>query len=228
LTTQPTRTPQVAYFVEPNFGENAYVVSLGASSPCWIVDPGLPPSAEQILDHIADLRLTPDAIVLTHAHADHIAGIPEVLEAFPELPVYLADEEAEMLENAALNLSSAFGAGFVAPVRTRRPLAHGDTLRLGETEWPVIDTSGHSPGGRTLHCPAASMALVGDAIFAEGIGRYDFPTSDGETLFRNIRERLMTLPSETMVYSGHGPRATIGWIAKHNPMVRDVLAGRMD
>lgn len=217
--------PEIAYFIEPTFGENAYVVSLGRGSMCWIVDPGLPPSAEQIIAHIRAHDLRPEAIVLTHAHSDHIAGIPEVLAEFGELPAYLADEEADWLTDPMLNLSGAFGVGLIAPVRERRPLAEGDVLRLGDTEWRVLDTSGHSPGGRTLHCAAANVAIAGDALFADSIGRYDFPTSDGARLFCNIREKLLTLPPETMLYSGHGPRATIAAILRRNPYAKQILAG---
>lgn len=205
--------------VEPNFGENAYVVWVADGGACWLIDPGLPPSVKKLLGIVRDHRLTPDAIVLTHAHADHIAGIPEVLEAYPELPAYLADEEASMLTNPHHNLSAAYGAGFATPVPTRHGLPAGAVLTLEGTEWRVLDVAGHSPGGRCLYCAAAGVALVGDALFAGSIGRTDFPHSDHERLIRNITEHLFTLPDETIVHSGHGPATTVGRERRTNPFV---------
>jgi glyoxylase-like metal-dependent hydrolase (beta-lactamase superfamily II) len=216
--------PRVACFLEPQFGENAYVAWTRDAGPCWIVDPGLPPSARQIVEHVRRNGLKPEAIVLTHAHADHIAGIPEVLASFPALPVYLADEEARSLIDGNENLSAAFGAPITVDAAERRGLPPGAVLTLDDTHWHVLDTSGHSPGGRSLYCQAAGVVIVGDALFADGIGRYDFHHSDGPTLLRNIREKLLSLPDETVMYSGHGPRSTIGRVKKYNPFVPEILA----
>lgn len=213
--------PRVHGVVEPSFGENAYVVWLRDGGPCWLIDPGLPPSAEQLLAFVSRRRLTPDAIVLTHAHADHIAGIPEVLDAFPDLPTYLADEEAEFLVDPSENLSAAFGAGFTTPVPIRRDLTHGSTLSLGESLWQVLDTSGHSPGGRSLFCAAAGVVIAGDALFEGSIGRTDFHHSDPDALIRHIRTHLFALPDATAVHPGHGSATTIGVERRTNPYVGD-------
>ncbi len=98
-----------------------------------------------------------------------------------------------------------------------RDLDPNHVLELGETRWQVLDTSGHSPGGRTLYCPQAQTAIVGDALFAGSIGRIDFPHSDGPRLLSNIREQLFTLPGSTRVCSGHGPDTTIEIERTTNP-----------
>lgn len=214
-----TSQPQIAIFVEPSFGENAHVVWLADGGPCWVVDPGLPPSAAQVLRLVEEHQLAVQAIVLTHAHADHIAGIPEILEDHPELPVLLADEESAFLTDPTKNLSAAFGASITADVAVRRDLPPGHMLTLDGTTWKALDSSGHSPGGRSLYCQDAGILIAGDALFAGSIGRTDFPHSDHDRLIRNIREQLLVLPDDTLVYPGHGPATTIGVERRTNPFV---------
>jgi glyoxylase-like metal-dependent hydrolase (beta-lactamase superfamily II) len=199
------------------YGENGMVLSLGEARPCWIIDPGLPPQAEQILAYIDLKQLTPAAIVLTHAHGDHIAGVDDVRAKYADLPLYLAREEWPMLGDPAQNLSGAFGAGVRAKSDNLRDLVPGESLELDGTTWDVFDTSGHSPGGRTIHCQALGVAIVGDAVFAGSIGRTDFPHSDGERLLRNIHEQILTLPDDTTLIPGHGPSTTVRAERTSNP-----------
>lgn len=210
---------QVTCVVEPNFGENAFLVWRREDGPCWIVDPGLPPSAGQLVKQISRRRLKPEAVLLTHGHLDHIAGVPELLEKFPKLPVYIAAEEKEALVDPEENLSAGFGAPVVVGEVETLDLAAGTELTLDNTTWQVLDTSGHSSGGRSLYCPSAGIVFVGDALFQGSIGRTDFHHSQEKRLIRNIREKLFSLPDETAVYSGHGPTTTIGEEKRHNPYV---------
>lgn len=204
---------------DPVYAQNAMVVYAKNGGPCWIIDPGFAPQPEELVAHIRQHRLTPDAIVLTHAHADHIAGIDDVRNQLGELPVYLAREEWAALTDPMENLSGMVGESLVTGVRDPRDLAHGETIELDGLSWNILDTSGHSPGGRTLYCANLGMAIVGDALFAGSVGRVDFPHSDGDRLMRNIHANLMTLPDETRVLSGHGPETTIGQERKTNPFV---------
>lgn len=208
-------------FTEPAFGENAYVVSVRGAPGCWFIDPGLPPSAAQMLHYVAGNKLTPQAIVQTHAHPDHFAGIPEILAEFPDLPVYLADSEAAFLTDPRVNLSAAMGLPIAIDRPRLRDLPAPSTLTLEGSTWLVFDTSGHSPGGRSLYCREARVAIVGDALFAGSIGRTDFPHSDHDRLIANIKTHLLALPDDTAVLSGHGPATTIGQERRHNPFVGD-------
>ena len=204
---------------DPVYVENGYTIYRRDGGPCWIIDPGLPRQAEEILAFMGEHRLHPQAIVLTHAHADHIAGIDEIRESVGNIPVYLAKAEWPALTDPMENLSGFTGVGLVTQVTDPLDLPSGETIDLDGTRWRVLDTSGHSPGGRTLYCPELGIAFVGDALFAGSVGRTDFPHSDGRRLIRNIRQQLFTLPDTTRVLSGHGPETTIGHERTTNPYV---------
>jgi hydroxyacylglutathione hydrolase len=218
MTDQATEL-QIETFVEAMFGENAFVVYLRDGGTCWVIDPSFPPQCQEILSYIADHDLTLAAIVLTHGHADHIAGVEQVLHAWPDAPVWIGQEDDVMLTDANANLSAPFGVQLVMPKSADMHLEHGQLLELDGTKWQVLDTSGHSPGGRSFYCTEAGVVIVGDALFAGSIGRVDFPGSNGPLLLSNIRNHLYTLPDETVVYTGHGPTTTIGHEKRYNPFV---------
>jgi len=210
----------IKVFNDPMYAENGIVLSLGDGRPCWIIDPGLPPQAESIVAHLADRRLCPEAIIATHAHGDHIAGIDEIRQTHADLPVHLGKPEWEMLADPAKNLSALHGAGVAAAADNLRDLVPGEQLQLDGTTWEVLDTSGHSPGGRSIYCREMKIAFVGDAVFAGSIGRVDFPHSDGERLLQNIRDHIMNLPAETTLIPGHGPSTTVGAERESNPFLQ--------
>lgn len=204
------------------FQTNCYVVvpdesSLGRGTPCWIVDASFEP--DEMIECVRSRGLVPEALVLTHAHVDHIAGVADVRRAWPALPVFIHWEETDWLQSPESNLSALSGVPVSAPGPDRE-LSDGDVLVLGGTRWNVLHTPGHSPGGITLYCARAGIAIVGDALFAGSIGRTDFPGCDHDLLLESIRTRLYTLPDEVKVYPGHGPATTIGREKKTNPFVR--------
>ena len=128
-----------------------------------------------------------------------------------------------MLRDANENLSAMAGVPVAVVAEPVHDLPEGAVIELGDTRWHVLDTSGHSPGGRSLYCAEQCVVLAGDALFAQGIGRYDFPHSDGRRLIRNIHENIMTLPDETRVLSGHGPDTTIGTERRDNPFLTEPI-----
>ncbi|MFO0833268.1 MAG: MBL fold metallo-hydrolase [Phycisphaerales bacterium] len=213
-----TNAPTIARFELGPFMTNCYVVSTPGSSDCWIVDASFEP--REMIEHVRARGLHPVAVVLTHAHVDHIAGLDDVTRAFPGVPVMIHSAERDWLTDPELNLSAGYGM----PVSFRPPdavLGEGDTLKLGRDAWRVLHTPGHSPGSIALVLEGAlHVALTGDALFAGSIGRTDLPGCSFEQLALSIRTKLYTLPEDTLICPGHGPTTTIGRERRSNPFVR--------
>ena len=200
---------------------NCYLLTVGPvdrpGRPAWIIDAGFDP--QPILDAIHRRNLDVRRILLTHAHIDHIAGLDDLRQALPDVPIAIHSLEADFLTDPDLNLSGPFGLPLTAPPADQL-LADGDDLELDGLAFRVLHTPGHSPGGVTFHQGDTAHAFVGDTLFLDSIGRFDFPTSDGPALFRSIRTRLLALPDETTVWPGHGPQTTIGRERAHNPYLK--------
>lgn len=199
------------------FETNCYLVRFPGSPECWIIDAGYEPA--ELIELVKRQGLRPVALILTHAHCDHIAGVREVVGAFPGLPIIMHRAEAAWLNDPLLNLSAMTGMPVTAPEATQF-VADGDVLTLRGQAWRVLHTPGHSPGGITLWHEPSAIALVGDTLFAGSVGRTDFPGSDAATLAASIREKLYRLPDGARVYPGHGPETTIGREKRTNPFVR--------
>jgi hydroxyacylglutathione hydrolase len=208
----------VETFVEPMFQENGLLLWPEGQTDCWLIDPGFSPQSDALAAAVLEEGLKPQAILLTHCHADHLAGVRTVQQKLPGTPLWVPRDEQHMLGDADANLSAPFGFGVTAPPADRL-LSPGEDLQLGHLTWKVLDVGGHSPGGLAYYCPAAGIVIVGDALFAGSIGRHDFPGSSQRRLLQNIRRHLLTLPPETVVYSGHGPTTTIAREKRYNPFV---------
>lgn len=234
----PSASPlDIEIFELGPFQTNCYVLAPSArtdtaNADCWIVDASF--DAERIVEFLRREGLTPTALMLTHAHVDHMAGIPALRRAYPGLPIVMHAAEGDWLNNATLNLSAFSGLKITAGgARADRWLQDGDrvpfnlgTAKDAAIDFHVLHTPGHSPGGLTFHAPSAGVAFVGDTLFAGSIGRSDFPGSDFETLAQSIRSKLYRLPPDTVIYPGHGPESTIAREMASNPFVRPHASGQ--
>ncbi len=128
--------------------------------------------------------------------------------------------EADFLTDARKNMSAPFGLSLTIQTVPTRLLHPGDALSLDTVECRVLDVAGHSPGGLAFYCPAARLVFTGDALFAGSIGRTDLPEGSETRLLNNIRQNLLSLPDEVIVYPGHGPSTTVGQERRTNPFLR--------
>ena len=206
---------KIDYLILGAYQTNCYVLSNDDSTKdCLIIDPGL--EAEELIEFLDEEKLNPVAVILTHGHIDHIAGVATLRSRFPEIKVYIHNLDAEMLTNPSINLSAISGMAFVTDVEDV-PLKGRDVIDLAGVKLLVLHTPGHTPGGISLYSKEAGVVFVGDTLFADSIGRTDFPGGSMSQLLNSVREKLFTLPEETEVYPGHGPVTTIGAEKAHNP-----------
>jgi hydroxyacylglutathione hydrolase len=181
-----------------------------------VIDPG---------DDIEDIRKILDrhglkvkAIVITHAHIDHIGGAAK-LKALTGAPVHMNQNDQELYDHLDVQAS---WLGMRTPERTEvdTPLREGDSLRLGETDFHILHTPGHTQGSISVWIPAENKVVAGDTLFRDSIGRTDLPGGDSRKIIASIHEKLLTLPGDAVVVAGHGAQTTIGREKDRNPFLR--------
>ncbi len=195
---------------------NSYLLTAEGKENCWIIDAGFEP--EPMIDDLKTEKLKPEMLIYTHAHLDHIAGTAAIKSAFPGIRTAISETEATFLGDASRNLSSSAGMNITVD-NADVLLADGQELVFEELVFRVITTPGHSPGGICLYQDETKLLFSGDTLFQGSVGRYDFPTSSGEDLFRSIKEKLLILPDDTNAFPGHGGPTTIGAEKRNNPFL---------
>ena len=197
---------------------NCYILrDSEAAKDCLIIDAGL--EADELVDFLAEHELNPVAVVLTHGHADHIAGVAALRESFPDIKVYIHKLDAKLLADTKSNLSALAGQPFsVEPADFS--LEEDDVIEQAGIKLRVLHTPGHTAGGICLYSEQEGIVFTNDTLFADSIGRTDFPDGSMVQLVKNIKEKLLTLPDETIVYPGHGPITTISQEKAGNPFLQ--------
>ena len=191
---------------------NCYVVINEETKKCFIIDPGA--SAKQLADKIRNEELLPTAILLTHGHFDH-AGAAEKLAKEFDIKIYAHEAEESTLKYPDKNVSWMVGTSetYCADIF----LKDEQEIELADMKIKVFHTPGHTEGGCCYYLPEEGVLFSGDTLFAQSVGRTDFPGGSMSQIVRSIREKLMPLPEDTTVYPGHGDVTTIGIEKMENP-----------
>ena len=196
------------------FVMNAYILWCSKTLASVLIDPG--DEAERILQTVADLKVKPERIVLTHAHIDHVWHAKEVQEKL-QLPLFMHCDDLPLLERLPYQ-AQMFGFPPPAPPRVDGFLTEGDEVSFGEVKMKILHAPGHSPGSIVLY--GDDTAVDGDVLFQGSIGRTDLPSGSHEILLHSIHQKLMTLPDHTRVLPGHGDETTIGIERRSNPFLQ--------
>lgn len=191
---------------------NCYIAGCEETGEGVVIDPG--DEADRILAEVTALGLKIKYILNTHAHFDHIMANGALVKA-TGAPLALHPRDLPLLRHNGG--ASLFGLEALPSPEPDLELAEGDTISFGNYTLQVLYTPGHTPGHVSFYEARAGVIFDGDVLFAGGIGRTDLPGGDYETLLNSINEKLMVLPDETVVCSGHGPLTTIGQERASNP-----------
>jgi hydroxyacylglutathione hydrolase len=195
------------------FGTNTYLVEDEAAGEALLIDPTM--DSESVYDAVVARDLRVVLIANTHGHIDHVFA-DAFFKQKTGAALVIHGDDAPLLASLAQQ-SRMFGLAEPAVAQADRLLADGDVLSVGSLSLQVIHTPGHTRGGVCLY--GHGVLFAGDTLFAGGIGRTDLPGGDYETLIGSITRRLLVLPDETIVYSGHGGATTIGEEKKGNPFL---------
>jgi len=192
---------------------NCYLIGCPKTRLCAVIDPG--GDAADILAAIGQHKLTPQYVLLTHAHFDHIGAAAEIVEA---TGASLALHPGDLALLRARGGAAMFGV-FMRPCpEPTMTLADGQLIEIGTLRLNVLHTPGHTPGHVTFHEASSRVVFDGDVLFCHGIGRYDFPGSSYEQLMDSIH-KLLALPDDTTIYPGHGPATTVCSEKRNNPFL---------
>ncbi len=201
----------IAQFSVGPLDTNCYVVQNGKEAV--VIDPG--GKLESVREYLEKNNLTVTRILNTHLHFDHTYGNAELADAY-QAKIYAGADEAK-LTDPSITGGGIYGLPHVPPYEWER-LEPGKYDWLGAV-WDVRATPGHSPGSLTFYVPDLGAAFVGDLVFFRSVGRTDFEGGNTAALVKSVKEQIFTLPPETVLYSGHGPKTNVADELQHNPHI---------
>lgn len=191
---------------------NCYIVNKEGSSSCIVIDPG--EEAEKIAAYIGKKGLKNEGILLTHGHFDHITGISGLLSLVGG-KVYAYETERELMMDPRQNGSVMMG--YELAMEPEHLLRDGQVLNIAGMDFKVIHTPGHTKGSCCFYSEEDKILFSGDTIFMESVGRTDFPTGNARELMDSIRNKVLSLPPDVMIYPGHGPETDVAYEMANNP-----------
>jgi hydroxyacylglutathione hydrolase len=220
MTQTNTKAKALIVPVTP-FQQNCTLLWCEATRRAVVIDPGgdLP----DIERAVAEANVHVDRIWLTHGHVDHVGGASE-LSAKLGVPIEGPQRDDQYLLDHVVDAARMFGIDGVANVTPDRWLEEGEQVQIGELTFDILHCPGHSPGSVAFINTSQRLAVVGDVLFAGSIGRTDLPGGDHRQLLKSIRDKLLPLPDDVTVLSGHGPVTTIGRERATNPFIQQAVA----
>ncbi|MGR3765010.1 MBL fold metallo-hydrolase [Rossellomorea sp. NS-SX7] len=183
---------------------------------CLVIDPGA--EGEKLVNWLNENNLEPMAILLTHAHFDHIGAVDTVRNTY-KIPVYIHEKESGWLSDPGLNGSGLFGMGSIHCSPAEKIFTTEKTVTIEDFTLQLFETPGHSPGSLSYYVQNEGIVFAGDTLFMGSIGRSDLPGGNHEKLLASIHDHLLTLPENTIVLPGHGPATTVGDEMDGNPFL---------
>lgn len=193
---------------------NCYIITDEVTGETAIIDPGA--DFEAIKRQINGNNII-KYILITHGHYDHIMAVKEIADEYGAKVICLKGAELYLKDS---NLNFATYYGFYVSVNPDIILEEGQEIELGSYKIKVLDVSGHAVGGACYYIPSENVLFTGDTLFKDTIGITDLPNGNHDLLVKNIKEKLLILPDETIVYPGHGAETTIGWEKKNNSYLK--------
>lgn len=208
----------VQKFVVNPLRENSYLL-YDETRECVFIDAGYfyEEEFEEVAAFIEANRLIPVKLINTHCHFDHLMGVEFARQKY-QVPFCCHPEDGFLIERASQQ-AGMFGFTMSQPGPSDNQILEGDEIRFGNSVLTTIHVPGHSPGHVVFYSEADKFLIAGDVLFYGSIGRTDLPGGNYEQLVGNIRQKLLVLPRDVKVYSGHGPETTIGFEKDNNPFL---------
>ena len=205
---------EINHYISGPLGVNCYLVVDERTKKAFIVDPG--GENTKLIDYVEANKIQVEYIILTHGHGDHIGGVEAYKNRYPNAKIVAYADEKELLNDPKVNCSTMI-CGRSISIDADIYVTDGEKMKVGEMELTFIHTPGHTPGGMCIY--VGNALFSGDTLFAQSVGRTDFPKSSFEALAAAIRNKLFILPANTEVYPGHMGATTIGIEKEYNPFV---------
>ena len=214
---------EILTFTGGPFVQNTFLVVCADGRTALLIDPGA--ATPEALAEVRARKLEVAAILLTHAHLDHIEGVAQAKRE-TGAPIHLHPLDRPLYDSAAAQ-AIAFGVPWEEQPPPDADLVPGTNLSFGGSEFEVVFTPGHAPGHVMFVSTSEPVAIAGDVVFAGSIGRTDLPFGDYRVLMESIRTQVLTLPDDTRLYPGHGPETTVGHERLTNPFLIPVYGGEL-
>ena len=208
---------QIYSWIVGPLATNCYIIRCEETNESLVIDPGFSPEeTDEILDFIR-CGFKVKYILNTHGHVDHTSG-NGVMKSFTGAEILIHEDDASLLTDPMKNLSNMLDLNVISP-KADRLLRDGEVVKVGNLKFTVIHTPGHTKGSISLFCKEENVVFTGDTLFAGSIGRTDLPGASFREMMHSLRDKLLRLPDETIVYPGHGGKTTIGREKRMNPYI---------